>query len=349
MKEPSGHTSLRTVTYVALILAILANAIGFATFLRVQNLYLQVGPAAQTTAPASITLNGNLIVPSIMAGPVITADQPFGSRLTGINSPLNSTELATINDAPDSYFQTAGEMYLNNSLSNVVNGRAYVSTDLIINGKPSVIYLGAISCIYCGENRWAMALALGKFGTFDNLFTGYSSLGDGDVPTLYWAPVNYNETQGVLFGNFYNSSVINFLSIDYISPIGQGFNMGALSYFQMQAQSAGSQPYVQAVNVLAGTNDYQGTPDTEWGKYSFPSADAVAFGNSVTSSNNVSLTYMTHAQVLHDLAKPADQFAWTEYAGADIYIAATCTTLQNVPAVCQIPAIRQIQDALAFA
>jgi len=348
MEKPKGQTSLKTIAYVALVLGVVANLIGFATFLRVQNLYLEV-QTGQSQTLQSITVNGAIITPPMTAAPVIQQEQPFGHRLTGINSPLNSTELATINNAPDSYFQTAGEMFLNNSLSNVVNGRAYVATNLIVNGKPSVIYLGAISCIYCGENRWAMALALGKFGSFDKLFTGYSALLDGDVPTLYWAPVNYNATTGVLFGNFYNSSVINFLSIEYLSPISGGFSMGTLPYFLQQAQSSATAPYVQAMNVLIGTNDYQGTPDTQWGKFSIPQADAADFGNSATSANNITLTYMTHAQVLQQISKPANQFAWTEYAAADIYIAATCTTLQNVPHVCQIPAIRQIQAGLAFA
>jgi hypothetical protein len=56
------------------------------------------------------------------------------------------------------------------------------------NGKPSVIYIGAISCVWCGENRWAMAMALSRFGSFNSLYIGYSSIHDGDVPTLYWKP-----------------------------------------------------------------------------------------------------------------------------------------------------------------
>ena len=67
-----------------------------------------------------------------------------------------------------------------------------------------------------------MALALSRFGSFEQLFKGYSSLEDGDVPTLDWAPAQYNATQGVDFGNFYTSKYVNFLSIDYASPITQG-------------------------------------------------------------------------------------------------------------------------------
>ena len=55
---------------------------------------------------------------SLSAYPVITQQQPFGKRLTNINAPLNSTELAVINDAPSSYFETAGEMLLNGSIDN---------------------------------------------------------------------------------------------------------------------------------------------------------------------------------------------------------------------------------------
>ena len=189
---------------------------------------VQASTTTTTTSYQPITVSGSLITPALsLAGyPVITAQQPFGSRLTDINEPLNTSELAVIDNASQSYFVTAAQMYLNKTLSIPIGAAVGPAPLEVANGKPSVIYLGAISCVYCGENRWAMALALGQFGSFSELFKGYSAFSDANVPTLYWAPAEYNLSQGVVFGNFYTSKYVNFLSIDYQSPITGGFEMG---------------------------------------------------------------------------------------------------------------------------
>src|SRR6266550_1116651 len=47
-----------------------------------------------------------LITPqtSLSDAPVVTQNQSFGKRLTGINLAFNSSELSAINNAPNSYF-----------------------------------------------------------------------------------------------------------------------------------------------------------------------------------------------------------------------------------------------------
>ncbi len=286
---------------------------------------------------------------SLSAYPVITQQQPFGKRLTNINAPLNSTELAVINDAPSSYFETAGEMLLNGSIDNYVgvgSGLQNVSA-FIVNGKPSVIYLGSITCIFCGENRWAMALALSRFGKFDHLFKGYSSFGDGDLPTLYWRPMTYSNASGAIdIGNFYNSSLINFITLEDTNPITQGFQLQSLGQIQAELQQINNTAYSDAFNHILQINTFSGTPYTIWGKYVVGGADAVDFGNTTPSSTPFPLTNMTHAQVLSQLASPSDQFAWTEYAGADVYIATMCASLNNSTQVCALPAIKGIESKI---
>ncbi|MGC8537976.1 MAG: DUF929 family protein [Candidatus Micrarchaeia archaeon] len=283
-----------------------------------------------------------------------TSKYNFGHRLTNIDKPLNSSALAVFNSAPNSYFETAGEMLLNGSVTNLVMdlpvANSSVFKPLIINGKPTVIYIGAISCIYCGENRWAMALALGRFGTFKSLYTGYSSFGDHDVPTIYWNADNYTTAANVGFGNNYTSNYINFISADYESPIVQGFEVQPLSYFVAKA-SLVNQTYLEAMKFMNSTGQFQGTPFTFWGKYLFAGADAVDFSNS-SSSNNLTLEFMTHAQMYNELSSPNDQMGWTEYAGADVYIADLCSTLNStsssMPSVCTLPAIHSIEKAMGI-
>jgi hypothetical protein len=294
------------------------------------------------TSYAPISISGNLITPlsSYPDAPPITAQQPFGSRLTNINVPLNSSELAIINNASQAFFVTAAQMYENHSLSIPIGAVVSAAPLLLVNGKPSVTYLGAISCVYCGENRWAMALALSRFGDFQQLVKGYRALNDGDVPTIYWAPGHYNATQAVEYGNFYSSSRINFISIEYSSPITQGFNMQTLNYFQQEAVAVANPVYGNATKIIINLNNYVGTPYTIWGKFSVPGADASNFGDAASNKTTaLPMASLTHEQILSRLAHPSSPFAWNEYAAADFYSSLICASMSSPAPVCSLPSI----------
>ncbi len=277
--------------------------------------------------------------------PIITQNGTFGDRLTHLNAPLNSTDLSIINNAPDSYFETAGEMLLNGTLNNSVGTSPLKVNNFVVNGKPSVIYYGSITCVWCGENRWAMALALSRFGSFSRLYTGYSSLGDSDVPTLYWRPVEYNAST-VNPGSFYNSSYINFLPIEDINPITGGFDLNPFSKVQKILNGTGIPAYIDAFNYILQINTFGGTPYTIWGMYVVSGADAIDFGNGAPTGSTLPLTDMTHAQIYSQLAHPATQFAWTEYAGADVYVALMCSSIGNNASVCSLPVIPKIESLM---
>ncbi len=55
---------------------------------------------------------------------------------------------------------------------------------MTLNGKsPAMLYYGAEYCPYCAAERWAMATALARFGTWSNLQVTASSLTDVDADT----------------------------------------------------------------------------------------------------------------------------------------------------------------------
>ena len=273
--------------------------------------------------------------------------QSFGKRLTGINTPLSAAQMAVINNASDSYFETAGQMLLNGTINNSVGtgGLPHKVAAITFNGKPSVIYFGSITCLWCGENRWAMALALGRFGSFSQLYKGYSSFGDYDLPTLYWRQDNYTN-YSVMLGGFYNSSYLSFLPIEDTAPITGGFYLEPFNTTQQEINATGNAPYITAFNYILKIGTFQGTPYTIWGNYVVGGADAADFGNSPPKGSNLPLENMTHQQVLAQLASPNDQFAWTEYAGADIYIALACASINNTAPICALPVIPQIEKTL---
>ena len=49
---------------------------------------------------------------------------------------------------------------------------------LTANGKPEVLYMGAEYCPYCAAERWAMIVALSRFGTFSGLHTIHSAVSE---------------------------------------------------------------------------------------------------------------------------------------------------------------------------
>ncbi|WP_088820392.1 DUF929 family protein [Candidatus Mancarchaeum acidiphilum] len=306
-----------------------------------------------TLSDPSYKITGSLIVPpkSLPNDPIITANASFGSRLTNINQPLNASELAIFNNANDSYFEEAGQMILNGTFGGYVFGSTTGSNaevkkldnPFVVNGKPSVIYLGSITCIYCGENRWAMALALGRFGNFSELYKGYSSFGDHDIPTIYWAPSHYNQSAEDL-GNFYSSKYINFISIEDTLPITGGFQLNPMSTIQSRINATNNSIYIDAFDLILGLNNFEGTPYTIWGKYNVLGADDADFGFKSEPSGNPSIEYKTHNMVFDNISHPDSEFGYLEYAGADLYIAMTCATINNTAPICSLPVIPKLES-----
>jgi hypothetical protein len=72
------------------------------------------------------------------------------------------------------------------------------------DGKPEITYIGAEYCPYCAAERWALAVALTRFGTFSNLSGTHSS--DADV---------YPDTQTLSFyGASYTSPYVDFQAVE---------------------------------------------------------------------------------------------------------------------------------------
>ena len=354
-RQTQASKKAQVLTYAAVALSIIAILISSYSFIhpKIKTVYVNTTVYLNGTSPPTTltkyNISGTLITPpySLASDPVINKSAPFGRTLNGINQPLNSSSLAVINKAPNSYFETAGLKYLNNSLSNQVGASANPVPAFMVNGKPSVIYFGSITCIFCGENRWAMALALSRFGNFSTLYTGYSSLGDADLPTLYWSPAHYNQS-AVDLGSFYSSNYINFIAIEDTDPITGGFSLQPVATIQQEVNSTGNTAYMDAMAYLIQTGDkyknFGGTPYAIWGTFQIDGADAVDLGNTTTQINSTyALGYMTHAQVLQQLSNPNDQFAWTEYAAADLYVAMICSTISNTAPVCKLSAVQSLE------
>ena len=342
----------RILVYASIVISVVALGIASVALAAPRTVYVTNtifvkgnGTNVTVTPLVGYNISSALIAPSanLSDAPVITAVRAPGNTLTGINEPLDAVDLGAINNAPNAYFEIAGNMLLNGTLNNSVGLKPAVVQTFVVNGKPSVIYVGSITCIWCAANRWSMALALSRFGNFTYLFQGYSALQDSDAPTLYWAPAHYASTS-VALGSFYNSKYINFLPVEESAPITGGFSLQPLSVIQQDVNQTGNLAYTDELKYIIAINDFDGTPYTIWGNYVAAGADARAFGN---SSQSTSLLNMTHQQLLQQLSQPSSQLAWTEYAGADYYVALICKSISNAAPVCGLSAIRSIESTLS--
>ncbi|HEY7268508.1 MAG TPA: DUF929 family protein [Dehalococcoidia bacterium] len=78
---------------------------------------------------------------------------------------------------------------------------------LTSNGKPEVLYVGGEFCPYCAAERWAMVLALSRFGTFSGLKTTRSASADvyANTPTFSF------------YGSSFQSDYIAFVPVEQYS------------------------------------------------------------------------------------------------------------------------------------
>jgi hypothetical protein len=95
-----------------------------------------------------------------------------------ITNKLMSIPLSTLAAAPTSGLSTAPQ-----SISD---------PNLTADGKPDLLYVGAEFCPICATERWAMYVALSKFGTFSpQPGQIHSAVRDGDISTLTFFNTTY--------------------------------------------------------------------------------------------------------------------------------------------------------------
>jgi thiol-disulfide isomerase/thioredoxin len=120
---------------------------------------------------------------------------------------------------------------------------------LVANGKPEILYIGAEWCPHCAAERWALYLALSKFGTFSPAPGRiHSANRDGSVPTL------------TFYGTRYSSPYLSLMPVEVYTnhPTGNGYTTlqtPTRSQLQLwQNTNGGTFPFVDlgGKQVLAG-------------------------------------------------------------------------------------------------
>jgi len=95
-----------------------------------------------------------------------SSNGPTGSALASV--------VKTVTSVPASTLDTVGA-----GSGIIATPESITGSALTANGKPEMLYIGAEYCPYCAAERWAMIVALSRFGTFTGLSTIHSAAANG--------------------------------------------------------------------------------------------------------------------------------------------------------------------------
>ncbi len=189
-------------------------------------------------------------------------------------------------------------------------------------GKPEMLYIGAEFCPYCGAERWAIVLALSRFGTWSGLKETTSSPWDSDPAT---ATFSFRDAS-------VSSTYLDFVPVEH--ETNDNYGQGTRALFQ---------PLTNAENAL-------------WSKYSSQFGQTTGYpfvdiGNKVfvigPSYDPGVLQGLDQAQIASKLSNPKDPVTEAVVGTANYLIAGICSETGNQPAsVCTAPGTRTAAAAL---
>ena len=192
------------------------------------------------------------------------------------------------------------------------------TTVLEADGKPAVTYVGGDYCPFCAAERWALVVALSRFGTFSGLEETRSS--PTDVYPLT-ASFSFATTR-------FSSRYVTFLPAElYTNKAAPGGG-----YTPLETMT----PLEAKAFATFDTRPYTATPGA------FPFVDvadqAVVVGASFTPAL---LHGLTQTQIAADLSDPASPVTKAVVGTANYLTAAVCAATGAKPgAVCHAPYVR---------
>jgi hypothetical protein len=214
--------------------------------------------------------------------------------------------LRKVTSVPSSVFDEVGA----GTSSNVP--KAIDDAALTSNGKPVIAYVGAEYCPYCAAERWAMVLALSRFGTFTSIPLTHSSANDvfPNTPTFTFR------------GAKYESPYLTFTPTETASN-----QLVNGNYQKLDTPPAN-------ISELATQHAAGSIPFVYFGGSSFLSG--------ATYDPGV-LAGKTHDEIASALSDPSSDITQAIVGSANVLTASICKATNNQPAdVCNSAAIKQL-------
>lgn len=228
-------------------------------------------------------------------------------------SAVTTQVAASVAHVPASVLDTVGRGNVANPPTRITGADALTS-----GGKPQVVYLGYEWCPYCAAQRWALVVALGRFGTFTGL--GLTQSAGDDV---------YPSTHTFTFAHAaYTSAYLSFSATEM-----QDANRNPL-----QTPTAAEQHLIDVYDQPPYTSSSGGLPFLDLGgRYVVSGA----------SYNPQTLAGQDWTQIADALANPSSADAQAVDGSANALTAALCTLTGNQPAaVCSSIAVTAAKGTL---
>src|ERR1022692_34029 len=257
------------------------------------------------------------VVVVVVAFIVIKANQnsvKAGSGTSATGAALPASVIKDITAVPAATLNAIGPGSTVSKAVTSISGSALTS-----GGKPEVLYIGAEYCPYCATERWAMAVALSRFGTFSGLHGIHSSSTDTDqsTPTLTF----YKST--------YTSKYLVFTPVETTTEVETTL---------LQTPTAAQQSLMGTYDVPPRVTQAGAIPFVDFGnKYMVGGAQ---YNPSVLQGK----TWSQVASALNDKSSAIGQGA---DGAANMITAAVCKLTNDKPAdVCSSPVIKRMQGQI---
>jgi uncharacterized protein DUF929 len=115
--------------------------------------------------------------------------------------------------------------------------RRLAEAPLTAGGKPEVLYIGAEYCPYCAAERWALIVALSRFGTFSGLQPITSA--EASIPTF------------TFHGSSYRSSLVSFKPIEQLDQKQRDLDKTTAAELALEQKYSTGYPFVDFGNRIS--------------------------------------------------------------------------------------------------
>jgi hypothetical protein len=200
------------------------------------------------------------------------------------------------------------------------------------NGKPEMLYMGAEYCPYCAAERWAMVVALSRFGSFSGLATTHSAITSGAGQQEVYP----NTRTWTFVHSKFKSDYVAFTSVEMNTNIPEASTGG---YTTLQT------PTAQQQALLTKYDAPPYVPASSQGAIPF-----VDFGNKYlivgASYDPQVLSGLSWEAIASDLHNPSSPVARAIGGSANYMIAALCRITGDHPGSVCTEDIKKLQRQL---
>ena len=269
-----------------------------------------------------------VIIAVVLTFVVVKLNSKSGTTASGVsNGPTGAALASVVTDTtsvPASTLDKVGAGSGVSALPVTLKG----GSPLTSGGKPEVLYMGAEYCPYCAAERWAMVVALSRFGTFSGLSTVHSGNNSGE-------PYPNTPTWTFLHAT-YTSKYLVFSHVEMQTNIPTS---GGTSYTTLQTPTSAQQA------LLAKYDAPPYVPSADNGAIPF-----IDLGNeymiSGASYSPQVLQGKSWSQIATALQDPTSPIAEAVDGTANYLTATICKLTGNQPATACTPVVKHLEAKL---